>query len=167
MTTSEDAPLQNTDEPVSVIVVAVDASAQAAHVVSTAARLGRISPDATLHVVHVFRVGRLDRARVGAPQPSADAMAEAREYLDAHARAARRQCRNAVVSHLPVGDPTEEILRLCDELDAGLMIIGTHDYAGFERFLLGSIAETIVRKAHCSVLVVRRPADRAARRPAG
>ena len=154
---NEVAPLHNTDEPVGVIVVAIDASAEAAGVVAIAARQGRISPDATVHLVHVFRMSRLDRARAGGPAPSSELLADAREHLEAHARSAKRQCRNTIVSHLPVGDPTEEVLRLCDELNAGLVIVGTHDYRGLERFLLGSIAESVVRKAHCSVLVVRRP----------
>jgi nucleotide-binding universal stress UspA family protein len=35
------------------------------------------------------------------------------------------------------------------------LVIGTHDHAGFERLILGSTAETLMRKAGCSVLVVR------------
>lgn len=152
------APLLDTGEPIRVIVVAIDASSQAGGVVSTAARLGRASPEATVHLVHVFRTSRLDRARAGAPPPpSSEQMAEAREHLEALARSARRQCKNSVVSYLPVGEPTEEVLRLCDEIAADLVIVGTHDHTGFERFLLGSIAESVMRKAHCSVLVVRKP----------
>jgi len=40
-------------------------------------------------------------------------------------------------------------------LDVDLLIVGTHDYVGFERFLLGSVAENLMRKAGCPVLIVR------------
>jgi universal stress protein A len=54
-----------------------------------------------------------------------------------------------------MGDPQTEILRICDQVSTDLLVIGTHDYHGLERLILGSIAETLVRKAHCSVMVVR------------
>ena len=54
-----------------------------------------------------------------------------------------------------VGDPTAEIKKLASEVSADLLVIGTHDYHGFERLLLGSIAETLMRNVTCSVLIVR------------
>jgi nucleotide-binding universal stress UspA family protein len=54
-----------------------------------------------------------------------------------------------------VGDPVAEILRMSQELEADFLVVGTHDATGFERLLLGSIAETLMRKAPCSVMVVR------------
>jgi len=151
------APLQNTDEGVRQLVVAIDASAEAGRVISTAARLVRPFPEAVVHLAHVFRVSRFDRARVGVPPPEGDALAEAKDYLESQARSLRRQCRNQVVSHLPVGDPTGEVLNLAESFHADLLVVGTNDHIGFERLLLGSIAETLMRKAPCSVVVVRRP----------
>jgi nucleotide-binding universal stress UspA family protein len=54
-----------------------------------------------------------------------------------------------------VGDPTGEILRVRSEIKADMLVVGTHDHSGFERLLLGSIAETLMRKAGCSVFIVR------------
>jgi nucleotide-binding universal stress UspA family protein len=41
------------------------------------------------------------------------------------------------------------------DFHADLIIIATHGYTGFERALLGSTAENVVRRAKCPVLVVR------------
>jgi nucleotide-binding universal stress UspA family protein len=155
--TDSTAPLQNTDDGLRVILVAIDASAESARVVSAAARFVRPFSEAVVHLVHVFRVSRFDRARVGLPAPDTDALAEAKDYMESHVRSLRRQCRNRVVSHLPVGDPSGEVLKLAESLRADLLVVGTHDHSGFERLLLGSIAETLMRKAPCSSVIVRRP----------
>ena len=148
-------PLRNTDQDPKVIVCAVDGSNGAARVLSMSARLARAFPEAVLHVLHVFRTSRFDRAHAAAPSISPDALADAKDHLEFHVASARAQCRNTVTGHFQVGDPTHEVLRLVHELHAGLLVLGTHDHKGFERLLLGSTAETLVRKAGCSVLVVR------------
>jgi nucleotide-binding universal stress UspA family protein len=151
-----EAPLRNTGEEPQVIVVAVDSSPASNRVISLAARLSRSLRGAAVHIVHVFKTSRMDRAPAGAPAgPNADAVAEAKEYLAFHVKTARSQCRNEVTGHFLVGDPTGEVLRSCKDLKADLLVIGTHDHSAFERLLLGSIAETLMRKATCSVLVVR------------
>jgi nucleotide-binding universal stress UspA family protein len=155
--TDSAAPLQNVDEGLRQLIVAIDASAEAPRVVAASARFVRPFPEAVVHLVHVFRVSRFDRARVGVPAPDGDALAEAKDYLDAQARSLRRQCRNQVVPHLPVGDPCGEVLKLAESFRADLLVVGTHDHTGFERLLLGSIAEDLTRKAPCSIVVVRRP----------
>jgi nucleotide-binding universal stress UspA family protein len=48
----------------------------------------------------------------------------------------------------------KEILAQIDLLDADLLVIGSHGRSGFQRLLLGSIAENVVRKAPCPVMVV-------------
>jgi universal stress protein A len=148
-------PLRNTGTDPNVIICAVDTSNGATRVLSMGARLARAFPGAALHVLHVFRTSRFDRAHAAAPTINADALADAKEHLEFHVSSARAQCRNAVTGHFQVGDPTNEVLRLVSELRAQLLIVGTHDHAGFERLLLGSTAETLVRKSGCSVLVVR------------
>lgn len=47
------------------------------------------------------------------------------------------------------------ILEAAEELDAGLIVIGTHGRRGPSRWLLGSVAEEVVRAAPCPVLTVR------------
>jgi nucleotide-binding universal stress UspA family protein len=61
----------------------------------------------------------------------------------------------SVVAHQRVDVPSEEIARLASELDADLIVVGTHGRRGLSRLLLGSVAEGTVRLAPCPVLVVR------------
>jgi nucleotide-binding universal stress UspA family protein len=47
------------------------------------------------------------------------------------------------------------ILRAAEELPAQLLVVGTHGRTGLKRLVLGSVAESVVRGAHCTVLAVR------------
>lgn len=58
---------------------------------------------------------------------------------------------------LETGDPVEGILRVANQLPADLVVLGSHGRTGLARLLLGSVAEQVVRKASCPVLVVKRP----------
>jgi universal stress protein A len=53
------------------------------------------------------------------------------------------------------GDPGHEIIRVAEEEDADLIVLGTHGYRGWKRFTLGSVAELVGRHAPCAVLTVR------------
>ena len=53
------------------------------------------------------------------------------------------------------GDPGHQISRFAEECDAGLIVISSHGRTGLGRFLLGSVAERVVRLAPCPVLVLR------------
>ena len=55
------------------------------------------------------------------------------------------------------GVPFLEIVRCADELNADLIVCGTHGRTGLKHALFGSVAEKIVRKASCPVLSVRHP----------
>jgi nucleotide-binding universal stress UspA family protein len=154
--TGSEAELQNPPDDPKNILVAVDASAGVPRVIDMAARMSRAMPSAAVHVIHVFRQSRLDKARAGAPVPSSsDAIEDAREHLGYQVRQLRRRCRADVTGHFVLGDPATEVLRKVVDLDADLLVVGTHDNVGFERLLLGSIAETLMRKAGCPILVVR------------
>jgi nucleotide-binding universal stress UspA family protein len=52
------------------------------------------------------------------------------------------------------GDPARQVLAQAAKLDADLLVLGTHGRSGFERWVLGSVAEKILRKAACAVLTV-------------
>jgi nucleotide-binding universal stress UspA family protein len=149
MTSEASQPLRNTGDDPEVIIAALDSSNGSTRVLAMAARLARAFPAAALHVVHIFRTARFERSRAGAPLPDANALADAKDHLEAHVRSARLQCRNAVVGHFSVGDPTNEILRIRAEINADMLVIGTHDYTGFER-LLGA-----GRASHEDTLVAR------------
>jgi universal stress protein A len=57
-----------------------------------------------------------------------------------------------------IGAPAAEIVSAAEDLKADLLCIGTHGRTGIAHFLLGSVAERIVRHAPCPVLTVRPPA---------
>jgi len=52
------------------------------------------------------------------------------------------------------GSPAAEILRYAAESEADLLVLGTHGRTGFERFMVGSVTEKVLRKAPCPVLSV-------------
>jgi universal stress protein A len=60
-----------------------------------------------------------------------------------------------------VGSPAGEIVAAASELKVDLICIGTHGRGGIAHFLLGSVAEKIVRHAPCPVLTIRPPAKQA------
>lgn len=57
--------------------------------------------------------------------------------------------------HARIGKPDEEMLNLAAEISADLILLGNHAHTGIERLALGSVAESVVRDAHCPVLVSR------------
>jgi nucleotide-binding universal stress UspA family protein len=151
-----DAPEARVDEEAAVVLAAVDMSNMSTRVVEFAARVARRTWNgAQLHLAHVARVGRFDRpAQAGYSVD--DLVGDAREHLEHYLRLARKQSGAVgVTGHLATGDPVDEILRLARSLSADILVVGTHDTAGLERLLLGSVAEKIARTAPCPVLVVR------------
>ena len=53
------------------------------------------------------------------------------------------------------GTPAHAIVAAAEELGAELVVVGTHGHTGLARLALGSVAESVVASAHCSVLAVR------------
>jgi nucleotide-binding universal stress UspA family protein len=54
------------------------------------------------------------------------------------------------------GDARAEIVRAATEMKANLVVMGSHGRTGLQRWVLGSVAEYVVRHAPCSVEVARR-----------
>ena len=59
------------------------------------------------------------------------------------------------------GDPRTAILDAADEWKADLIVVGSHGRTGLQRLVMGSVAQSVVAHARCSVEVVR-PRRRAA-----
>jgi nucleotide-binding universal stress UspA family protein len=143
-------------EETTIILAAVDTSPLSSQVVEVAARIARRTwPNAQLHLVHVFRTSRFDRPS-SAGFNRDELTGEARSYLEHHLAYARRQATVPVTGHFTEGDPTEQIVKTARQISADLLIVGTGDSAGLERFLIGSVAAKVAKKAPCSVFVVRR-----------
>jgi len=60
---------------------------------------------------------------------------------------------------LTMGDPAGEIVRIAADEGAEMIVLGTHGRTGMTRLLMGSVAEAIVRRAPCPVLVYRETAE--------
>ncbi len=58
-------------------------------------------------------------------------------------------------THLRSGDPDKEILRAAEALGVGLIVIGSRGLGAVARMLIGSVSDSVVRHAHCPVLVMR------------
>jgi nucleotide-binding universal stress UspA family protein len=69
---------------------------------------------------------------------------------------AREECAGLEVEEvLARGDAAGEIVRVARERDIDLIVISSHGRTGFGRMIFGSTAESVVRRAHCPVLVVK------------
>ena len=53
------------------------------------------------------------------------------------------------------GDPGHEIIRVAEERNADLIVLGTHGHTGWKRFSIGSVVEFVVKHAHCGVFSIR------------
>jgi len=58
------------------------------------------------------------------------------------------------------GDPFMEIVRCASDIQADLIVCGTHGRTGFKHAVFGSVAEKLVRRAPCPVFTVRLPAGK-------
>jgi hypothetical protein len=60
-----------------------------------------------------------------------------------------------VLAHVRIGAIAEQITALATEIEADVVVVGTHGRRGVRRLMMGSVAEKTVRLAPCPVLVVR------------
>lgn len=66
-----------------------------------------------------------------------------------------RQRGVAVHPILKEGVPFREILKAAKEISADLIVLGTHGRTGLDRLMMGSVAERVVRRSPCRILLVR------------
>jgi nucleotide-binding universal stress UspA family protein len=57
------------------------------------------------------------------------------------------------------GDPAERIVNFAEEQHVDIIVVGSHGIGGFERLVIGSVSEKVVRHAKVPVLVVREQKD--------
>lgn len=63
-----------------------------------------------------------------------------------------------VERRLETGEVSSAILRIGKEISADLIVMATHGRTGLDRAVIGSVAEDVLRKAACPVLVAKAPA---------
>jgi nucleotide-binding universal stress UspA family protein len=133
------------------ILLATDGSEATEHATEAAVDLSTKS-GSELHVVHVWH---------DVPGPYAhkfvkgELRRQGQEILDEQVRKIEEAGATVTKAYLRGGRTTDEVLRLGDELDAGLLVVGSRGLRGMRRILLGSHSEDIVHHAQRAVLVVR------------
>ena len=60
-----------------------------------------------------------------------------------------------VLIEIEYGDPTEGIVGLADKVNADMIVMGTHGRAGIQHLMVGSVAESVLRKTSIPVICVR------------
>ena len=142
------------------IVLAVDGSEEA----KLAARAATELSERTGSEVHLVSVLPTRERMYGPHFYSAEmeeslleqARSEARTFLDTQSEEVRSGGGKAGQTYLATGRPDHEIVELAEEIGAGLIVVGSRGLGGVRRALMGSVSDSVVRHAHCAVLVVRR-----------
>jgi len=109
-----------------------------------------------VHVVHVGLVSGWTNPRTLNEDQLGRLRADAQHVLDEQVGKMEAADLTPTMTYVRLGRATDEILRLRDEIDADLIVLGSRGLNTFKRVLLGSDAEGVVRHAPCPVLVVRR-----------
>jgi nucleotide-binding universal stress UspA family protein len=147
------------------ILLATDGSEDAAFAARTAVNLAN-KTGSELHVVYVEEVPRrLSTSESTSLEGMIDP--EFEEKMRQHAQAAASQLLEEQVekikkaggeiaqAHPRFGRPHADIVLLAEELEVGIVVVGSKGEGGVRRALLGSVSDSVVRHAHCPVLVVR------------
>lgn len=154
-----------------VIVVGIDYSPAGDAALDRAFELAAEKQTAEVHIVHVLQsLTALTpmEGTIGTSTPDAAMLNTASEQLRRHAdqrlqvfreRAAAQGRKGNLfqraISHLRLDAAAHEIAQLASDVEADLVVVGTHGRRGAARLFLGSVAESVVRLAPCAVLVER------------
>jgi nucleotide-binding universal stress UspA family protein len=141
------------------ILLGTDGSEEARNAAPAALELAQ-KLDSELHVTYVGpmpeRRGGLVRYSVDLPPEVVASFEEqARSTLEEQVEKMGEGGGEIMQSHTRVGSPGAEIVALAEELGAGLVVVGSRGLGGVRRALIGSVSDSVVRHAHCPVLVVR------------
>jgi len=137
------------------IVVATDGSLASGNALAWARELARIDARSRVWCLHVVPNLSTSLGVQGTSDAYARGAQEQGHELLRLARAALEGAQSEEM--LGFGDAASEIVSLADAVRADLVIVGSHNRHGFERFLLGSVSEAVKERAHASVLVARTP----------
>ena len=109
--------------------------------------------------LHVVAVGRQFPAAVYDEYAEArreDLRKEAKEILDEQVAKIQESGGTVAIAHLKLDEEKDEaIVHLAEDIGAGMIVIGSRGFGGMKRALMGNVADSVVRHAHCPVLVVR------------
>lgn len=111
--------------------------------------------DATIYLLHVV----MNMQAVDAPEPEVNANKgaedDARLKLQGIAAEKLAGLKIEVVTRVAgPGETSRAVLEAATDLDSDLIVLKTHGRHGLAHFVMGSVAEQVVRRAHCSVLTL-------------
>jgi nucleotide-binding universal stress UspA family protein len=140
------------------IVVGTDGSETAKQAVKEATELAK-AVDAQLHVVTGYdpKEGRRVQAAGAGAESAAWSQtpdAGAQSLLEEAAAVARTQGVEPH-THACNEDPADALIRIAEENDADVILVGNKGMTGSRRFLLGSVPNKVSHHAPCSVFIVR------------
>jgi len=135
------------------ILVPTDGSTATGNAIDHAIELAR-THDATLHALYVVDVGAYSSLEVGAEVVADGLESEGETAVDAVADRAA-DAGVDVETAVETGVVHRVIVEYVADNDIDLVVMGTHGRTGVGRFLLGSVAEKVVRTAAAPVLTVR------------
>jgi nucleotide-binding universal stress UspA family protein len=133
------------------ILLATDGSEDVAQATTAAVDIAERS-GSELHLIHVWHDVHTSRAHAFVKR---ELRRQGRETLDEAVQRIEEMGGTVTRSHLREGRTFEEVIKLGDELEAGLLLVGSRGYRGLRRMLMGSQSEDIVHHADRPVLVVR------------
>src|SRR5687767_5496767 len=146
------------------ILLATDASEEADLAALRAVELADAT-DSELHVVHVGVVPIFLRSYPGTLGYYGKLYEQieemSKELLRKQSLWVKAAGGTVAGSHLRLGQVALEIVALAEELGVGLIVMGSRGLGGVRRALMGSVSDSVVRHAHCPVLVVRPKKERA------
>ncbi len=146
------------------ILLATDGSGEAQLALSTAVDLAN-STDSELHVVTaalgnpdpVYQIHEASLRYETYEEALQEVRAEAQKVLDEQVTKVEGAGGTVAEAHLRMGERRDQaIVHLADEIGAGLIVMGSRGLGGFRRALMGSVSDSVVRHAHCPMLIVRR-----------
>jgi nucleotide-binding universal stress UspA family protein len=144
------------------ITIAHDGSSGASAAVEFVTRL-RLPHHAHLRLIGVAESVRYPRSGLGIvgrtiEEATAAVENERKSALEARLKPAVVELWSRVStvdSTVNVGTPAAEVLRYADASETDLLVVGARGLGTMSRLLLGSVSETVLRHAHCPVLIVR------------
>ena len=142
------------------ILLATDGSKEVKLAATSAAELARNS-GSEVHIVAVFPAAGYVHPYYEVRFPEAaerlrrEGMEEIQKVLDEQVERVREAGGSVAEAHLRTGEPDTEIVALAEELGVGLIVMGSRGLGGIRRALMGGVSDSVVRHAHCPVLVVR------------
>jgi nucleotide-binding universal stress UspA family protein len=138
------------------ILLATDGSREATLATSTAVQLSE-GTNSELHVVFVMhpREYLLSEDEILAAYDAKAAQEEAERAVDYMVDQIEGVGGTVAHTHLRRGRPDAQIVAVAEELASGLIVMGSRGRGGLRRSLMGSVSDSVIRHAHCAVLVVR------------